>query len=127
MSTDATEEKPDKLGLLGSSTFDWLVERFGSYLSELLMDLLVRKSQQGVVAQAASFDVRTILVMLLEKLGPTLLEKAAVALEAREELLAKLAGSVLRQHGPLILAKIVDWLSSSEAVEAINKLLADSK
>lgn len=116
---------------LGSVTnaFDWVVERFGPALSEILLELLMKKSQHGIrpTAQDAlgSFDIKNIAVLLLERFGTTVLQKAADALEQRTDLISKLVGNALRQYSQQVLVFVLDWLKTAEGDRIMREAVAE--
>ncbi len=116
------------LGLGGAgNVLGWLVERFGPTLAEILLQLLTKKSSNAALPQQdpmGIFDVKSIVVVLLERVGPPLIEQAAVALDARGDLMSKLAANVLREYSDQLLAIVVEWLSTPEGVKAFESIVA---
>lgn len=121
---------------LGSvaNVFDWMVERFGPALSDILLDLLLKKSQQGALPNMGdlfgAFDLRKVAEMLLERYGPSVLDSLSAELQAREDLISKFVGEFLAKHRAEAIAWISTWLSSVEGKKAVSeaaaKLLATS-
>jgi len=113
-----------------SNVFDWLVERFGPALSEILLDLLMKKSQHGVLPTSqdtlGAFDVKGLLVALLERFGPALIEEGAKMLDARTDVLSKLAASILRQYSAQALAWLIQWLYSAAGTQALQSAIAQT-
>lgn len=115
-----------------TNVFDWLIERFGPALSEILLDYLTKKSVNNAVLPSAdvqgAFDVKGLAALFIERFGPALIEKTAEALDQRTDLVSKLAASVLRQHSDQIINMLLEWLKTPEAqqifTDAVAKTLA---
>lgn len=120
---------------------DWLVERFGPALSEVLLDLLTKKSIQGVAADGppaipgaagatatldafGGFDVKNLVLILLEKFGPALVEKLADQLDQREDVVSKVAAQVLRQYAPQLVEFVLGFLKTSKGEQVFNEAVA---
>lgn len=126
----ADSDRKDQLAVLGLANHaEWLIERFGPQLGDLLLDLLLKKSQQGVLPTqtvlGGFFDVKGLLVMALEKYGPDALAKVQaeaakqsdwltktiadfkMAVSVRDELWAKVVTSALNSIPDDLVAKVV--------------------
>ncbi len=114
-------------------SLSWLVERFGPALSEILLEILIKKSTHGVLPGGPNtaildafggFDIKSLLEMLFEKFGPALVEKIAVQLDARTEIWAKVAASALRQYAPQLVQLILDLIKSPTGTQVLNETIA---
>lgn len=114
-------------------SLSWLVERFGPALSEILLELLIKKSVHGVLPGGPNtatldafggFDIKNLLEMMFEKFGPVLIEKLAAQLDTRTEVWAKVAASALRQYAPQLVQLILDLIKSPTGAQVLNDTVA---
>lgn len=86
--------KQEQLAVLGLTTHaEWLIERFGPQLGDLLLDLLLKKSQPSALPVLGGiFDVKSLLAMAVEKYGPDVLAKIQAEAAKNGDHLTKLVG-----------------------------------
>lgn len=101
---------------------DQLLEKFGPLLTELLLELLLKKSEPSFVAApddiVGALDSKNLMLLLLEKFGPTLMNKLADHLDTRDDLFSKLAAMALREYGDELLKLLLDMLKSPVGTDA---------
>lgn len=104
--------------------FEKLAEKFGPLIAELLLKLLMKKSSMASAAQPeGAFDLSNLLVLLVERLGPRLLELIRDQFAGREDLLSQLVVLAITQFGDQLLRWIIDVLQTKEGAEALSEAL----
>lgn len=129
----APTTRQEHLAVLGLANHaEWLIERFGPQLGDLLLDLLLQKSRAGVLPSLGGiFDVKSLLVMMLEKYGPEVLAKAQALASEKSEWLTKTVaefkmavstrGEIWAQVATAALHNIPDDLIAKLVVAVVNR------
>lgn len=108
------------------NTFDWLVERFGPVISDILVDILKNRASvlpagQTLSVAAISLDsVKTMLSTLLKMYGPSLVtligdkltEKANAMPTKGSSLPYRMAASSIREFGGELIEELTSFISS---------------
>lgn len=98
-----------------------LIDKFGSMLGQLLIEWLIKKSQQSAVAIPAVFDIKAILTSLITNYGPALIDEAVTYLKSQSGFAFTLAATLLEASKQNILDFLINFLDTPEAQAAIIK------
>jgi uncharacterized protein YcgL (UPF0745 family) len=120
----------NKLGGTSNASFNFskfieqLMEKFGPALTEILLELLIKKSDKSLIPSdlTGAFDTKNLLLLLLDKFGPTIVVKLAEYLEKKEDLFSKLAAMALREYGDELLDMLVNLFNSPAGADIVSSL-----
>ena len=98
-----------------------LLDKFGPLLGQLLLEWLIKKSQQSAMAFPAAFDIRGMIAALVERYLPDLIDEAAASLTAQGTFITGILGSLLANSKQAIIDSILKFLETPAALAAISK------
>lgn len=105
-----------------------LITTFGPRVADLLIELLKRrrsKAPEGVAADEAVpaqldlLNVKSLIVVLVERYGASVLEQLATMLENDTSVVSKVAAQLIRNNAELFLQLLLSFLNSEQGDAAL--------
>jgi hypothetical protein len=133
-----TNEKVQaKAAQLGASQYvQWLIDKGGPFLAELLLDVMMKRAEPGIkqrlhadspATTAAGLDMSLLITTLLERFGPQLLSSMADQLETRADTGSRLAAAILRIAGPQLVTLVTNLLRTPEGAAAMAQVVQQTQ